>query len=428
MSPEGDTAPVAGDLLDAVLDASASLIVVIDVAGNVVRLNRACERLLGYGAHELEGETPLILLMPEHERPTAARVLERLQAGESPVVAELHLRTRAGEEHLIRWSSTAVTTPDGAVTHIVSSGTDLTEERRAAAERAAAEEQLALAFDNAPIGMSLSSMDGRFLRANAALCAMLGYSEEELLGKSLFDLTPADDVATAEKMVAAAAGPGPVPVVTKRSLRKDGSEIWIEMHVSVVRDARGNALHVLSQILDVTARRQLEQRLRHLADHDSLTGLFNRRRFEDELERHVAHGRRYGMEGALLVLDLDGFKDVNDRYGHRAGDRVLAAVAGVLRHMLRESDIVARIGGDEFAALLPHAGERDAEQVAATVREAIAEGVSIPGGKLSASVGWALFEDGVLSPDDVLSAADAAMYAKKGRGQGGGGRDVRPAD
>ncbi len=428
MSPERDTVPVAGDLLDAVLDASASLILVIDAAGNVVRLNRACERLLGYGADELEGETPLIRLMPEHERPMAAAVLERLQAGESPVVAEFHWGTRAGEQRLIRWSSTALTAPDGSVTHIVSSGTDLTEERQAAAERTAAEERLALAFDNAPIGMSLASIDGCILRANAALCEMLGYTEEELVGMSIFELTPADDQATAERLVAAAAGPGPVPVVTKRSLRKDGSEIWIEIHVSVVRDSGGEPLHVLCQILDVTARRQLEQRLRHLADHDSLTGLFNRRRFEEELERHLAHGRRYGMDGALLVLDLDGFKDVNDRYGHRAGDRVLASVAGVLRHRLRESDLVARFGGDEFAVLLPHAREGDAKKVAATIADAIASDVTMPGGSISASVGYACFEEGVLSPDDVLSAADTAMYADKGGGPGGGGRHLRPVD
>ena len=427
MSLERDTVPVVGDLLDAVLDASASLILVIDATGNLVRLNRACERLLGYSASELEGEAPLLNLLPEQERPRAASVLERLQAGESPVVGEFHWRTRAGDQRLIRWSSTALTAPDGTVSHIVSSGTDLTEERRAAADRVTAEEPLALAFDNAPIGMSLAAMDGRFLRVNAPLCEMLGYSAEELIGKSLFDVTAADDRATAEKMLAAAAGPEPVPVVTKRSVRKDGSEIWVEIHVSVVRGADGGPQHVLCQILDVTARRQLEQRLRHLADHDSLTGLFNRRRFEEELERHVAHGRRYGMDGALLVLDLDGFKSVNDRYGHRAGDRVLASVAGVLRQRLRESDIVARIGGDEFAVLLPHGREADAKQVAASIAEAIATEVTVPGGQLSASIGHAPFEEGVLSPDDVLSAADAAMYADKGSGPGDG-RHLRPVD
>ncbi|MGH3102365.1 MAG: GGDEF domain-containing protein, partial [Thermoleophilia bacterium] len=188
---------------------------------------------------------------------------------------------------------------------------------------------------------------------------------------------------------------------------------------------------VLCQIVDVTGRRQLEDRLRHLADHDSLTGLINRRRFEEELERHVSHGRRYGMDGALLVLDLDGFKDVNDQYGHRAGDRVLAGVAAVLRNRLRATDVVARFGGDEFAVLLPHAQAPEATNVAKTIAEAIASEVTVPGGHLSASVGFALFEEGVLSPDDVLSAADAAMYAKKGGGRpggGGGGRHLRPVD
>ena len=141
----------------------------------------------------------------------------------------------------------------------------------------------------------------------------------------------------------------------------------------------------------------VEERLRHIADHDALTGLYNRRRFEQELDRHIVHGRRYGMDGALLVIDLDRFKQVNDGHGHSAGDRVLAAVASVLRARLRESDILARFGGDEFAVLMPHGGAAEAAELANLVVNAIRREVATPAGALDASVGCALFEDATTS-------------------------------
>jgi diguanylate cyclase (GGDEF)-like protein/PAS domain S-box-containing protein len=297
--PLRDTIPVSGDkqMLNAVLDAATSLIVVADPQGGLVRWNRACEQLLGYTAAELDRPRALLDLVPREERPIVVAALEALASGESPVRTEFHWRTRDGELRLIEWSNTALTGPDGEVTYLVGTGIDVTETRLWAAERVAAEE-----------------------------------------------------------------------------------------------------------------------RLRHIADHDALTGLYNRRRFEEELDRHIAHGRRYGVDGALLVIDLDHFKEVNDGHGHRAGDRVLAAVAAVLRGRLRESDILARFGGDEFAILMPHGGAAEAAELANLVVNAIRCEVSTPAGPLDASVGYALFEDATTTSDDVLSRADDAMYADKADG------------
>jgi diguanylate cyclase (GGDEF)-like protein len=167
-------------------------------------------------------------------------------------------------------------------------------------------------------------------------------------------------------------------------------------------------------------------RLRHVADHDALTGLFNRRRFEEELDHHIALGRRYGMNGALLLLDLDDFKRVNDEFGHRSGDRVLTAVAVVLTHRLRESDVVARFGGDEFAVLMPVGGVPEATALAELLAAAINADVPTPAGPLTASVGIALFRD-LSTADEVLSRADDAMYAEK-RGEGRTVRHLRPVE
>ena len=141
----------------------------------------------------------------------------------------------------------------------------------------------------------------------------------------------------------------------RRYLHASGSAVWVAINSTLVRDADGKPLHFLSQMQDVTERRRHEAELRHMADHDPLTGLLNRRSFERELERHVAYVERYGPRGAAIVLDLDHFKTINDTLGHSAGDELIVRVAHALRSRLRESDVLARLGGDEFAILLPEA-------------------------------------------------------------------------
>ncbi len=291
-----DTIAVYDDrqLLDAVLDGAASLIMVLDAEGQLVRWNRACESLLGYTAEEVMAPGAMLDLIPSAERPVAEAARRAVMAGESPVEAEFHWRTRDGTLRLIEWSGTALTGRDGRVNYIVATGTDVTDARR-----------------------------------------------------------------------------------------------WDEDRVAA------------------------EERLRHIADHDALTGLFNRRRFEEELERHIAHGQRYGVSGALLLLDLDDFKKVNDGHGHRAGDTVLTAVADVLDARLRETDVVARFGGDEFAVLMPVGGETEAAELAELLVAAVNREVPTPAGPLYASVGFAVFEKSTTA-DEILSRADDAMYAEKG--------------
>ncbi len=138
----------------------------------------------------------------------------------------------------------------------------------------------------------------------------------------------------------------------------------LQLAVSLVRDGAGEPLHFVAQIQDISERKSLEQRLRHLADTDPLTGLWNRRSFEAELAQQARRCERYGEQAALLVLDLDGFKATNDAEGHQAGDRALRRAAGAMRAALRTSDMLARIGGDEFAALLLHVSPAAARRCA----------------------------------------------------------------
>jgi diguanylate cyclase (GGDEF)-like protein/PAS domain S-box-containing protein len=274
-------------------------------------------------------------------------------------------------------------------------------------------------FETAATGMALATPDGRFLRVNRALCLIAARSEEELLATTVREITHPDDRLLDERALTRLRHGDSAGQRERRWLRPDGSTVWVEMQASNVDEGDEEPAYLLWQVTDVTERRLMEQRLRHLADHDALTGLFNRRRFEEELERHVAHARRYRMEGAVLLIDVDALKAINDSGGHRAGDAVLVAVAEVLRNRLRQSDVIARFGGDEFAVLLPRASGADAATVGAELAAGVRADVRTPAGPVTISVGVGELRPGLRSADDALSLADASMYRAKVRGGDG---------
>ena len=285
-----------------------------------------------------------------------------------------------------------------------------------------AQERFRRAFEDAPIGMAVATLDGCFLEVNQALCAITGYAAEELTGTTFSRITHPEDVAAdLEVMRALVAGEMRASADEKRYLRPDGSVVWVARSVTLVRDADGRPLHLLDQIQDITERRRFEHELRRLADHDPLTGLLNRRRFEQELERHVAEVARYGPRGALLVLDLDHFKYVNDVLGHHAGDELILCVAALLQDRLRSSDTLARLGGDEFAVLLPNADTGEAEHVAQTLVQAVREQATVTAAgrrrRVTTSIGIAPFGRGGATGEEVLIEADLAMYEAKEAGR-----------
>ena len=229
--------------------------------------------------------------------------------------------------------------------------------QRRAVERQLSEAQARFhrAFAQAPIGMALVELDGGWRQVNQAMCAMLRYSEAELLSATREQLTHPDDLGDdMEQVDALIAGEIDHCELEKRFLDARGEVVWTTVSRSLVRDDdSGEPLYFIAQVQDVTERRQFEAKLSHLADHDALTGLFNRRRLEHELDRQVALTERYETGAVLLMLDLDNFKYVNDTLGHAMGDELIVRVANALRQRLRDTDVIARLGGDEFAIILP---------------------------------------------------------------------------
>jgi diguanylate cyclase (GGDEF)-like protein/PAS domain S-box-containing protein len=275
------------------------------------------------------------------------------------------------------------------------------------------------AFTSAPIGMALVDMEGRWLQVNDALCRLTGHTRNEFKATTLRAITHPDDVdLDAELMGELLDGRIPSCQIEKRYRHVWGHYLWVLLTVSLVRDDRGRPLYVVAQVQDISERRELAARLEYLLDHDFLTGLFNRRRFQQEIDHEAERAARYGAKGAVLMIDLDNFKDVNDAFGHKAGDDLLKGVAGALKHRIRQTDVVARVGGDEFAMLLPEADADQAEIVAHTIVKTLSRQVAVLGDRsihITASVGVALF-DGV-SAAEVLAFADLAMYEAKEGGR-----------
>lgn len=298
----------------------------------------------------------------------------------------------------------------------------------------------------------IAGFDGYFKRVNPAFERILGYSEADLLGRPFLDFVhPEDRKSTEEEAAAISEGAG-TGQFRNRYFDKHGEVHWIEWASQPL--PAEEVIYAVGR--DVTDRRALEQELQRLSHHDSLTGLFNRRRFEEELRRQLAYTRRYGSGGALLVIDVDRFKRINDSLGHAGGDRALCQVAALLRDNLRGSDVlardsdglgappprepavqtdpdavVARLGGDEFVVLLPEVDEKGAraaaERLATVVRETplTIDGQEV---RLEISVGVALFDEhGRPGELDLLAAADGAMYVVKAAG-GGSATVAAPRD
>jgi diguanylate cyclase (GGDEF)-like protein/PAS domain S-box-containing protein len=275
-------------------------------------------------------------------------------------------------------------------------------------------------FDLSRDMICIAGFDGYFKRVNPAFERTLGYSQEELLGRPMADFLHPDD----------REGTGG----ENRYLDSDGEIHWLEWTSVAIPDE--DVIYAVAR--DVTDRKMLEQKMELLSRSDPLTGVFNRRRFDETLEAQLAHARRYRKKGALLIVDVDRFKQINDEFGHVAGDEALRAVARLLASNLRQTDtlgrdaagLVARLGGDEFALLLPETDAAGAEVVADRLVGAIAAEPLEIGGKpvqLGVSVGAATFgEDDFPSAEELLAAADRAMYVVKAAGGGGASIESRP--
>ncbi len=277
-------------------------------------------------------------------------------------------------------------------------------------------------LEAAPDAMVIVNWHGHIALVNAQAERMFGYGRREIIGLSIGELIP-ERYRTQHRQHQKEflRDAHSRPMGSGRELwgkRKDGSEFPVEISLSPLGSEEG--LLVSAAIRDITERKRGEEKLRHLADHDGLTGLLNRRSFEEQLAREVAVGRRTGLDGMMVLIDIDGLKEVNDTLGHAQGDELIRSVGELLAGRLRETDIVARIGGDEFAALMVNTSAEDAAKVAAELLDTIrSHGIVLGAQRLrpTACAGIASLEEGLAEPNDVMVAADLALYEAKEHGR-----------
>ncbi len=259
----------------------------------------------------------------------------------------------------------------------------------------------------------------RFVHVSQEVERLVGFSvecwlEKDFYQRAVFD----DDVASFTSRMAQTLHGACAFTLEFRMYNQIGEVIWIRCkNTLAVRDGRQV---VRGLMFDITEQKASEERVVYLADHDSLTGLINRRRFQEELERQISYSQRYNGEGALLFIDLDQFKYINDTYGHRSGDAFLVNVANRLKSALRKTDILGRLGGDEFGVILPKADKQEAGQVAAALLHMLtSEPLEHEGtfSHASASIGVTLYPAHGDTPSELLAKADAAMYGAKNSGR-----------
>ena len=290
--------------------------------------------------------------------------------------------------------------------------------RRIAQEQSA---RFQYAFEGGVTGMALVAPDGGFMSVNTALCEMVGYTQEEMLARNFQSITHPNDLgASAEQHRALITGAAESFEMEKRYLHRDGQEVWVQLGVTAVRDTDGSVSYFINQTHDVTTRRRFEQELTTKALHDHLTGVANRALFLDRLRHALVGLRRRSGELAILFVDLDRFKLVNDEMGHAVGDEVIREAARRLSEASRAEDTVARFGGDEFTILCENADEQQAlliaERVlAAFTRPFVHEGREF---QLAASIGIRVTDLASADADALLRDADVALYAAKEHGGG----------
>jgi diguanylate cyclase (GGDEF)-like protein/PAS domain S-box-containing protein len=292
------------------------------------------------------------------------------------------------------------------------------------AEREAAlnQKRFTAAFTHAAIGMAVARPDGTVLQVNPALCALLGVDADTVLKRRFCDSLHADDaVQFRRRLQEALAPPSRVFSTVLRLNSAAGAEVWVSLHGSPFEDPQGHGTSLIYQMQDITSRLLAERRLHHIAHHDTLTGLANRHGFHERLALAVERTRLDPTERfAVLFMDLDRFKGVNDSFGHQAGNELLVATARRLREAARPGDLVARLGGDEFAVLLEHLPDFDASVGQANrLLEVLSQPLAIQGADLqpAASVGITFSDLGYRTVDEILRDADLAMYQAKADGR-----------
>ncbi|MFN8168616.1 MAG: PAS domain S-box protein [Candidatus Nanopelagicales bacterium] len=393
-------------------------VAIYDPDWSVRWVSAAVDRLFGLEPGDLASD-----LRPELHPDDIGRMTEMRRAidrGDPGVRIRARLRAPGGDWLWTESVARPVRQPDGSLSAIHVVTRDVHEQVLAEMRLAESEQRFRLAMLEAPHGMAILDLDGRFVEVNPALCRTLGHEEHWLLAHGIDDVLHPEEVdAEREARAALSTGTRDHITVERRFLRRGGSVIWGQHALGVLRGEDGRPMSYVSQVQDVTRIRRAMAALEYQASHDPLTGLLNRSELTERLEERLARSGETDTPLAVLFCDVDRLKSTNDGLGHAAGDALLRAVASRLSASVRGSDLVARVGGDEFVVLLDDvAGADEAEAIAEQVRRTVSRPVAFDGRSLepTLSIGVLVARTGD-DVDVVLRRADEALYAAKAAGR-----------
>jgi len=416
----------AGDggdrLYRALVETSTDLISFIHPDGRIGYVNGACRQVLGYEPEEIWGRHFSEFVSPG-ELPGLDIEFERVKGGEPrfrrPVTA---VRKDGSEVKLMFNASPLPRREDGETIGVVVIATDISDLVAAQESLREAEVRYRTLVEQIPAVSYIADpgAEGKWRYVSPQLEQMLGFSQDEWISDPTLwarRIHPEDrDRVLEEEQRDAVQG---VPLASEyRMITKDGRVVWVRDEGVLLAEA-GEAPHYQGMLTNVTERKTHESQLQFLADHDPLTGLFNRRRFTDELELEIKLMRRDGHPSALLMLDVDGLKRVNDTRGHQAGDALVRQTAELLRERLRETDSLGRLGGDEFAVILRGSRVNEAAAVAQDLLERFRGREQVLPGKAvrpTISIGLTSLRRNFTGPEEALGAADRALYEAKRTG------------
>ncbi len=372
------------------------------------------EQIVGHSVKDVLGEERYELLKPH---------LERVRGGEALAVERL-VKFADGRR---RWMTVRLTPriANGEYLGYYATTSDIHEQKTVEQQLRRTNTILSAHFDNTPLAVIEWDTELRIVRWSGQAHAVFGYSAAEVLGRSLdgWRHIYEEDEPAAKRMIDdLMRGHERHATLRHRNYRKDGSVIWVEWHNSALRDETGRVISILSLAQDVSSRIQAEERLQYMATHDGLTGLPNSVLLNDRLGAALSRAHRARRRVGVMFLDLDHFKDVNDTLGHRIGDLLLKELSRRIRGALRQSDVLARISGDEFVVVLEDLPDESApERVARMILDEVRRPFHVEGNEIhvSGSLGLAIHPEDGKDAETLLKNADAAMYHAKELGRNG---------
>jgi len=405
-----------------VVQTATDAVVSIDAHGSIVFWNQAAEIMFGYSADEVMSK-PLTFVMPERFREAHIKGLNRTVAGgESKIIGrtvEIAAIRRDQSEFPVELSLAKWQTSEGLYfTAIIR---DITERKRLEESLRQSEEKYRTILENMEDAYFEIDLAGNLTFFNDSMCRALGYSREELMGMDSRACTAQEDVERVyETLVEMYRTGEPSRITSFKFIRKDGGTRFSDTRISLLLNEKGEIVGFRGIGRDDTERRRLVQKLDEMATHDPLTGLPNRLLLNDRLAVGLTQAQRNDTRLAVMMLDLDRFKDVNDVLGHGVGDELLKAVGERLTGLVRKSDTVARMGGDEFVLLLAQIAKiEDATKVAQKILEAFRKPFVLGGHQIhtTTSIGIAIYPEDGEDGEALFKNADTAMYWVKEQGR-----------